>query len=76
LLKELGDKRDTNYGTVLEARTNAATYNTDTHGAFMTLMDEILFQRRVELWSEGMGRAFDLCRLNLGYDQIFCCREW
>ena len=71
LLKELGDKRDTNYDAVLAARTDAATYNTNTHGAFMTLMDEILFQRRVELWSEGMGRAYDLCRLNLGYNRNY-----
>ena len=67
LLSELGAKRDPNYPARLAARTNAATYNSDTRGAFVTLMDEILFQRRVELWGEGMGRAFDLRRLGLGY---------
>jgi hypothetical protein len=67
LLSELGNKRDSNYAPRLAAYLNSSDYNEDTHGAFTTLMDEILFQRRVELWSEGLGRAFDLRRLNLGY---------
>jgi len=71
LLSELGTKRDANYAARLANRTNAATWNTDTHGDFVTLMDEILFQRRVELWGEGMGRAFDLRRLSLGYTRDY-----
>ena len=70
-LTDLGSQRDTGYADRLAARTNAATYNADTRGALTTLMDEILFQRRVELWSEGMGRAFDLRRLNLGYTREY-----
>lgn len=71
LLTELGDKRDTNYAARLATFTNSNTYNTDTRGAFTTLMDEVLFQRRIELWSEGFGRAYDLRRLNLGYTRTY-----
>lgn len=71
LLKELCSKRDTNYDATLEQRTNSVAYNEDTHGAVVTLMEEILFQRRVELWCEGLGRTFDLCRLNLGYNRDY-----
>ena len=71
LLLELGTLRDTNYADRLAVYANSSDYNTDTHGAFTTLMDEILFQRRIELWSEGFGRAFDLRRLNLGYTRNY-----
>ena len=71
LLLQLGARRDPNYAARLATRTNSATYNTDTRGEFTTLMDEILFQRRVELWCEGYGRAFDLRRLNLGYTRDY-----
>jgi hypothetical protein len=70
-LSRLGTKRDSNYATRLTKFTDASTYNTDTHGTLVTLMDEILFQRRVELWCEGFGRAFDLRRLNLGYTRTY-----
>lgn len=33
-------------------------------------MDEILFQRRIELWGES-GRIFDLQRLGLGYNRTY-----
>ena len=39
----------------------------DTHAQPQTLLDEILLQRRIELWCEGMGRTPDLRRLNLAY---------
>lgn len=71
LLLELGEKRDTNYAIRLAKYSNSNNYNNDTHGSFETLMDEILFQRRIELWSEGMGRAYDLRRLNLGYNRDY-----
>lgn len=41
----------------------------DTHTLPATLLDEILLQRRIELWCEGMGRVPDLRRLNLGYSR-------
>ncbi len=71
LLLELGSLRDSNYAVRLATFPDTNTYNTDTHGTFTTLLDEILFQRRVELWCEGLGRAFDLRRLNLGYTRDY-----
>lgn len=66
LLLELGAVRDPGMATRIASRTDANTYNTDSHGAFNTIMDEILFQRRVELWSEA-GRIFDIKRLKIGF---------
>lgn len=70
LLAELGALRDSNYGDVLSARTDANTYNTDTRAAEVTLLDEILLQRRIELWGEA-GRLFDLKRLKLGFTRDY-----
>ncbi|MBQ9469714.1 MAG: RagB/SusD family nutrient uptake outer membrane protein [Bacteroidales bacterium] len=55
---------------ILAARTDASTYNSDTHAASVTLMDEILFQRRIELWGE-TGRLFDIKRLKLGFTRVY-----
>lgn len=71
LLLKLASKRDSLYADRLSGFTDTNTYNTDTQGEIITLMDEILFQRRVELWCEGLGRCFDLRRLNLGYDRNY-----
>lgn len=71
LLTELGSKRDSAYETRLAALTDDVTYSDDTHAPAMTLLEEILFQRRVELWCEGMGRPYDLCRLNLGFTRNY-----
>ena len=46
------------------------SYNQNTVAPLQTLMDEILFQRRVELWGE-VGRIFDLQRLKLGFDRDY-----
>lgn len=46
---------------------NSAVVSLDTHVQPQTLLDEILLQRRIELWCEGMGRTPDLRRLSLGY---------
>lgn len=68
-LKQLMEIRDEEgYTAVLEARTDAKTYNQDTNAAPKTLLDEILMQRRVELWGE-IGRLFDLQRLGLGFSR-------
>lgn len=66
----LGNQRDSNFAVRLGSRTDASTYNTDTNLPLVTLMDEILFQRRVELWGEA-GRIFDLQRLGLGYNRVY-----
>ena len=69
LLTELGSVRDTAYADRLKALTDSELFNDDTTAALTprTVMDEVLWQRRVELWCEGAGRTFDLKRLNLGY---------
>ncbi len=69
-LAQLGDLRDTDFATRLSNRVDADRYNTDTNAPLVTLMDEILFQRRLELWGEA-GRIFDLQRLGLGYTRVY-----
>ena len=69
-LKALGDKRDSNYAARLADKTDDKTLNADTVGALTTLMDEIFFQRRVELWGE-YPRLFDIQRRGLCFD-----RDW
>lgn len=58
------------YGSRLAGFTDSNKYNDNTVANLVTLMDEILFQRRVELWSEN-PRMFDLQRLDLGFH-----RDW
>ena len=69
-IKQLGTVRDTDFETRLTKRTDSNSYNQDTNAPLITLMDEILFQRRVELWGEA-GRIFDLQRLGLGYNRAY-----
>ena len=72
LLAELGAKRDSKYADRLNARQDSNVFNEDTTEALLprTLMEEVLWQRRVELWSEGFGRLYDLKRLNLGFTRF------
>ncbi len=65
LITELGSIRDTDYAARLAAFTDDSGYNDISVDPLVTLMDEILFQRRVELWGENC-RLFDLKRLGLG----------
>lgn len=69
-LKIVGKMRDSNYEARLAQFTDSKEYNQNTTGSLVTLMDEILFQRRVELWSE-IPRLHDLQRLGLGFDRNF-----
>lgn len=65
-IQALGDKRmATGYADRLAtfSDSNEASETTSTP---VTLLDEILLQRRIELWSE-FPRIFDLQRLNMGY---------
>lgn len=66
----VGSMRDSNYATRLAGFTNSKEYNQSTTANLTTLMDEILFQRRVELWSE-VPRLHDLQRLGLGFNRAF-----
>ncbi len=69
LVNELGSARDSAYADHLAKLDEKETFDPDTKVQLQrfTLMEEILWQRRVELWCEGYGRLFDLRRLNLGY---------
>lgn len=69
-LEELCSVRDAEYADRLEDMTNEATYSPNTLAAPKTLLEEILFQRRVELWGE-FPRVFDLKRLRLGYTRDY-----
>lgn len=66
----VGSMRDSNYATRLAGFTDSKDYNPSTTANLTTLMDEILFQRRVELWSE-VPRLHDLQRLGLGFKRTF-----
>lgn len=69
-VKMVGSQRDSEYDERLAEFTDDKTYNDNTNGILVTLMDEILFQRRVELWSE-VPRLHDLQRLGLGFSRDF-----
>ena len=69
-VKMVGEMRDSKYDDRLAGFTNSKEYNDNTTAPLITLMDEILFQRRVELWSE-IPRLHDLQRLGLGFSRSF-----
>ena len=66
LLKELYDQRYSEARDI-SGLTDTDNITLDTHSLPVTILDEIILQRRIELWCEGMGRLPDLRRLNLGY---------
>ena len=67
-LKAVGELRDSNYDARLAGFADSKTLNSNTVGNLVTLMDEIFFQRRVELWSEN-PRIFDIQRRGLCFDR-------
>ncbi len=66
LLEELYAKRYSE-ARDLSALEDSASVSLDTHMLPLSLLDEILLQRRIELWCEAEGRTPDLRRLNLGF---------
>lgn len=69
VLLELGSRRDTEYAE----RINGLTGSEQTFasvGEVRTLLDEILLQRRIELWGE-TGRIFDILRLAKGWTRYW-----
>ena len=62
--------RDSAYATRLASREDDKTLNSNTVGRLTTLMDEIFFQRRVELWSE-VPRLFDIQRRGLMFNRAW-----
>lgn len=69
LLEELYEKRYQDGVRDITTLENSYNVTPDTRQQPNTLMDEILLQRRIELWCEGTGRVPDLRRLNLGYER-------
>lgn len=69
-LSMVGDARDDDFATRIAARNDSKVYSDNTHALPTTLMEEILLQRRIELWGE-VPRAHDLLRLGLGYDRDY-----
>lgn len=67
-LTDLESKRDPEYADRLAKMEDSKELNPDTTAPIATLMDEIFFQRRVELWSEN-PRLFDLQRRGLAYNR-------
>jgi hypothetical protein len=67
-LTDLESKRDPEYADRLAKMEDSKELNPDTTAPITTLMDEIFFQRRVELWSEN-PRLFDLQRRGLAYNR-------
>lgn len=69
MLMEIGSRRDTGY----EERIKDLTGSEQTFGSVgevKTLLDEILLQRRIELWGE-TGRIFDILRLAKGWTRYW-----
>ena len=62
-LIKLGERRDSTYvERVAKLKGSVQTFGTV--GTVTTLLDEILLQRRIELWGEA-GRLFDILRLGM-----------
>ena len=68
-LLELGSRRDTEYAKRIETLTGG-TQTFATTGVVKTLLDEIILQRRIELWGEA-GRIFDILRLAKGWTRYW-----
>ncbi len=70
--KRMDEESFANYETYLEGLTqsNDITFISGTYGEVTTLMDEILLQRRIELWGEGR-RLYDIIRLKTGFTRQF-----
>ena len=66
----VGSIRDSDYASRLSTKQNDKELNPNTVAAPRTLMDEIFFQRRVELWSEN-PRLFDLQRRGLCFNRAW-----
>lgn len=66
----VGSLRDTEYAAKLAKKLDDNALNANTVGALSTLMDEIFFQRRVELWGEN-PRLFDIQRRGLCFDRAW-----
>lgn len=72
-LGEVMSRRDTNWSAAVAGLTGSEqTFGSV--GTVRTLMDEILLQRRIELWGE-TGRIFDILRLAKGWTRYWTVGE-
>ncbi len=69
VLVELGSRRDPNYA-VRVASLDGSTQTFGSTGTVTTLLDEILLQRRIELWGE-VGRIYDILRQGMGWTRYW-----
>ena len=69
VLLELGSRRDTEYASRIE-NLSGHEQTFASVGEVKTLLDEILLQRRIELWGE-TGRIFDILRLAKGWTRYW-----
>ena len=75
ILADLMAERDPNYDITSLVDANTLTVNdpngpTTPAGGSATLLDEIILQRRIELWGEA-GRIMDIKRLKTGFSRNF-----
>ena len=72
LIKQVGDMRYSDYNARLSKVTDSKelTLRSSESMNVVTLMDEIILQRRIELWGEGF-RIFDIMRLKTGFVREF-----
>lgn len=71
-LKKINNERFDGYEAILSSRNDSKNYSlTDgSYGPVSTLMEEIILQRRIELWGE-VGRIFDILRMKTGFSRNF-----
>ncbi|MBR2333402.1 MAG: RagB/SusD family nutrient uptake outer membrane protein [Rikenellaceae bacterium] len=69
-IAKLGSARDSGYASRLAAFTDSDEQTFGTYGTVTTLLDEILLQRRIELWGEA-GRLFDIQRQRKGWTRAW-----
>lgn len=75
ILNDLMAQRDPDYNISSLTNANTLTVNdangpTTPAGGSVTLLDEIILQRRIELWGE-VGRIMDIKRLKTGFSRNF-----
>jgi tetratricopeptide (TPR) repeat protein len=62
--------KDPDYAARLNTIANGNDLNLKSTGSIMNLMDEIILQRRIELWGEGF-RILDIIRLKTGFSRNY-----
>ena len=68
-LMEVGSRRDTKYAARI-ANLTGSEQTFGSTGSVTTLLDEILLQRRIELWGE-TGRIYDILRQGKGWTRYW-----